>query len=96
LKGVAIINRPETSFAVAHRIEAGLTRLEFSIGSGSTELYWDVSARDYLADQDRYGDLRAILIQQGVGWLIEIMPTLANDPAKFTAVELSSLAAAQS
>lgn len=93
MKGTVIILRQGRDFEVAHRVEAGEHHIEVSVGSSFNELYWDVPAKQFVADPDRYEELPEVLQGHGAGWLLKVIPQLASGDVKLTSEQLSQFAA---
>ena len=89
MKGTVIIPRVRRDFEVAHRVVDGLHRIEVSVGSSFNELYWDLSADEFLAYPD-YDDLKTILTDHGAEWLLTAIPQLAS--GALTSSELAEMA----
>ena len=87
MKGQTVIPRRSNGFEVAHRVEDGDHHFEVAIGSSFNELYWDVPAKRFVADRQRYEDLPQILEAEGEAWLVQLLTSLgmASDhwPASF-------------
>lgn len=79
MKGQIVIPRRASGFEVAHRVENGDHHFEVAIGSSFNELYWDVPARRFVADPEQYEDLPQILEAEDAGWLLQLLPSLAED-----------------
>lgn len=92
MKGIVIIPRQGRDFEVAHRVEGGEHHIEVSVGSSFNELYWDVPAKRFVAEPDRYEDLPEVLVNHGAGWLLKIIPQLASRNTEFTSERLALLA----
>jgi len=92
MKGTVIIPRRLREFEVAHRIEAGDHYLEVSVGSSFNELYWDFSAKEFVAEPATYQGVPEVLCDLGAGWLLALLPGLADGTINLTSEELSALA----
>ncbi len=93
MKGHSIIPRRANGFEVAHRIEDGEHQFEIAIGSSFNELYWDFPASRFVADPGQFAELPEILEDQGVGWLLPLLPRLASGSVQLTTKDLETLGA---
>ena len=92
MKGQIIIPRGEGDFVVAHRIDSGEHHFEVSVGSSFNELYWDFPAKRFVADPERYSDLSEILKTHGAGWLLSLIPNLAEGSVNLSSNGVRDLA----
>jgi hypothetical protein len=92
MKGTMIIPKQTSDFEVAHRLEAGEHHIEVAVGSSYNELYWDIPARRFVSEPDRYEGVPEVLEAHGAGWLLRIIPLLANGTAQLTSAALIEMA----
>ena len=92
MKGTVIIPRKTRDFEVAHRFEGGEHYIEVSVGSSANELYWDIPAKRFIAEPDRYEGVPEVLTSHGAGWLLAVIPKLASDADGFTSNDLARMA----
>lgn len=78
MKGQTVIRRRSNGFEVAHRVEDNDHHFEVAIGSSFNEAYWDVPAKRFATDQQRYADLQDVLEAEGEAWLLQLLASLGN------------------
>jgi len=89
--GQPLIQRRANGFEVAHRVHGGEHRIEVTIGTSFSELYWDLAADDLKNGWWRHRALRKILRDQGAQWLLRALPKLVN--SRLSPEQLRALAA---